>query len=153
MVLTTPALRARLDAGGTRLVYEDRKGYENELRKHHASSIARDVWMCNLQSGEHTRLTEFVGEDRNPHWSAERRRCASCPSVPGTATAVWWENLFTGDLVFGIPQVGTKGADGKYLENQQLEPTHMVRLDPEDSSAGRDTQIIKAVEVLLEEID
>ncbi len=73
--------------------------------------------------------------------------------VPGTATAVWWERLFTGDLVFGIPQVGTKGADGRYLENSQLEPTHRVPLPPEAAARGEDTQLLKAVEVLLDELD
>lgn len=72
--------------------------------------------------------------------------------VPGTATAVWWERLFTGDLVFGIPQVGTKGADGDYLENKQLEPTHLVRLDPESAAAGDDTQLEAAVRVLLNDL-
>ena len=73
--------------------------------------------------------------------------------VPGTATAVWWERLHTGDLVFGIPQVGTKAPGGDYLENQQLEPTHRVELDPESAAAGKDTQIIAAVEVLLDQLD
>ncbi len=73
--------------------------------------------------------------------------------VPGTGTAVWWERLFTGDIVFGIPQVGVKGRDRVYLENTQLEPDHLVNLDPESAAAGRDTQIEKAVEVLLREID
>lgn len=73
--------------------------------------------------------------------------------VPGTSTAVWWETLHTGDIVFGIPQVGTKGADGQYLENQQLEPTHEVPLPPEAAAEGRDTQIEAAVRVLLDQID
>lgn len=73
--------------------------------------------------------------------------------VPGTSTAVWWERLHTGDLIFGIPQVGIKGRDGTYLENQQLEPTHLVPLDPESAAAGRDTQVLKAVEVLLGKLD
>ncbi|MEM7227582.1 MAG: S41 family peptidase [Planctomycetota bacterium] len=73
--------------------------------------------------------------------------------VPGTGTAVWWESLFTGDIVFGIPQVGVKGRDGVYLENTQLEPDHLVNLDPESAAAGRDTQIEKAVEVLLGQLD
>ena len=73
--------------------------------------------------------------------------------VPGTGTAVWWERLFTGDVGFGIPQVGVKGQDGVYLENTQLEPDHLVRLDPESAAAGRDTQIERAVELLLEELD
>jgi len=69
--------------------------------------------------------------------------------VPGTATAVWWERLHTGDIVFGIPQVGTKGEDGRYLENQQLEPTHQVPLDPVSAAEGRDTQVLESVRVLL----
>ena len=73
--------------------------------------------------------------------------------VPGTATAVWWETLFTGDLIFGIPQVGTKGRAGYYLENTELQPTYEVPLTPEDAAAGRDTQLLKAVEVLLKEVD
>lgn len=73
--------------------------------------------------------------------------------VPGTATAVWWERLFTGDLVFGIPQVGTKGAEGYYLENTQLEPTYEVPLDPESAAQGTDTQLLKAVEVMLKQLD
>ena len=72
--------------------------------------------------------------------------------VPGTATAVWWETLFTGDLIFGIPQVGTKGAGGYYLENTELQPTYEVPLPPEDAAAGTDTQLLKAVEVMLEKV-
>ena len=73
--------------------------------------------------------------------------------VPGTGTAVWWESLFTGDIVFGIPQVGVKGRDGVYLENTQLEPDHRVNLDPQSAAAGRDTQIERAVEILLRQLD
>jgi Tol biopolymer transport system component/C-terminal processing protease CtpA/Prc len=74
--------------------------------------------------------------------------------VPGTSTAVWWETLHTGDLYFGIPQVGTIDLDdGTYLENAQLEPDHEVRISAEDAVAGRDPQLEKAVEVLLESVD
>lgn len=73
--------------------------------------------------------------------------------VPGTATAVWWERLHTGDLVFGIPQVGTKGQRGIYLENKQLEPDHLVPFPPEAAAEGRDTQIIEAVRIMLEQLD
>ncbi|MGP1310698.1 MAG: S41 family peptidase, partial [Phycisphaerales bacterium] len=68
MVLTTPALRARHNSNGSRMVYEDRKGYEDELRKHHTSSVARDIWLLDLRSGQHTKLTDFAGEDRDPHF-------------------------------------------------------------------------------------
>jgi C-terminal processing protease CtpA/Prc len=74
--------------------------------------------------------------------------------VPGTATAVWWERLHTGDLYFGIPQVGTIDLDdGTYLENAELQPDHEVRISAEDAAAGRDPQLEKAVGVLLETVD
>lgn len=73
--------------------------------------------------------------------------------VPGTGTAVWWEQLHTGDIVFGIPQVGMRGLDGEFLENNQLEPDIEVNLDPESAAAGVDTQLQAAVDRLLETID
>ena len=42
--------------------------------------------------------------------------------MPGTCTAVWWEMLQTGDVVFGIPQLGVLNLDGTFMENDQLEP-------------------------------
>jgi C-terminal processing protease CtpA/Prc len=68
--------------------------------------------------------------------------------VAGTGTAVWWEPLQNG-VVFGIPQVGMIGNDGKYLENQQLEPDFKVDNRPETVVLGRDEQLEKAVEVLM----
>ena len=51
------------------VIYIDRKGYEDEWRKHHRSPITRDVW---LKSGDSfRRLTTFDGEDRDPVWSAD----------------------------------------------------------------------------------
>ncbi len=72
--------------------------------------------------------------------------------VPGTATAVWWERLQDPSLVFGIPQVGIKDKDGRFLENNELEPDYQVLNDPESVAKGRDKQIEKAVEVLLKQI-
>ncbi len=72
--------------------------------------------------------------------------------VPGTATAVWWEKQIDPTLVFGIPQVGITTKDGKYLENLQLEPDVKVANEPEIVSTGRDQQIEKAVEVLINDL-
>jgi C-terminal processing protease CtpA/Prc len=68
--------------------------------------------------------------------------------VPGTTTAVWWERMIDG-TVFGIPQLGVVGKDGKYLENQQLDPDILVNNDYEMLSKGKDQQIEKAVEELI----
>ena len=56
------------------VLYEDYKGYEDDLRKHHTSSVTRDIWYYNDgkpgftmdSEGAFSRLTTFAGEDRNP---------------------------------------------------------------------------------------
>ena len=65
-VLATPAEAVCFDKSGNRFFYQDRKGGENEWRKHHTSSITRDVWMYAAKTGSHTNLTQHAGEDRNP---------------------------------------------------------------------------------------
>lgn len=73
MVLPVPALNATLNSSGSQLIYHDIKGYESEWRKHHTSSIARDVWLFDIPSGKYTQLTTFKGEDRNPVFDADDR--------------------------------------------------------------------------------
>lgn len=65
-VLGTPAESVCFDKSGDKFYYQDRKGFEDEWRKHHTSSITRDVWMYDIQTGKHTNLTQREGEDRNP---------------------------------------------------------------------------------------
>lgn len=61
---------------GTTLLYHDQKGYEDPWRKHHTSSITRDIWLSK-EDGNHQRtyqkLTSFNGEDRSPIWSADNQ--------------------------------------------------------------------------------
>jgi len=70
--------------------------------------------------------------------------------VPGTGTAVWWEAQIDPTLVFGIPQVGMMSLDGKYMENTQFEPDIKVKNEPEILTNGKDQQIEKAVQDLLQ---
>lgn len=65
-VLATPAEELCFDPAGNRFFYQDKKGFEDQWRKHHTSSITRDVWQYDLQTGKHTNLTRREGEDRNP---------------------------------------------------------------------------------------
>jgi tricorn protease len=69
--------------------------------------------------------------------------------VPGTGTFVWWEEQIDPSLVFGIPMGGWRTPDGKFCENNQMEPDILVRNDPEVISAGRDQQIEAAVKELM----
>ncbi len=72
--------------------------------------------------------------------------------VAGTGTAVWWEQLHNGELVFGIPQVGMVDNKGNYMENNELQPDYEVPLTPEKVTNGEDEQIAKAIKVLLEQL-
>ena len=65
-VLGTPAEMVCFDKSGKTFLYQDRKGFEDEWRKHHTSSITRDVWLYDSENGKHTNLTAHAGENRNP---------------------------------------------------------------------------------------
>lgn len=68
--------------------------------------------------------------------------------VAGTMTAVWWETLING-MVFGIPQVGCQDMNGKFAENQTLNPDIEVYNTPEDYINGYDRQLVRAVEEMM----
>ncbi len=60
------------------MLYEDYKGYEDPLRKHHTSSVSRDIWLYQPATvgkigpeGTFTKLSTFEGEDRNPVFAAD----------------------------------------------------------------------------------
>ena len=72
--------------------------------------------------------------------------------VAGTMTAVWWERQIDPSIVFGIPQVGCMDMQGKYLENQTLQPDILVYNEPGASLKGEDAQLKAAVNHLLKEL-
>ena len=69
--------------------------------------------------------------------------------VPGTMTAVWWENLIDRSLIFGIPQVGCRDMRGNYCENTPLLPDIEVYNTPEDYLNGHDRQLERAVQEMM----
>jgi len=70
-MLGTPAEMVNYSKDGNRFVYQDQKGLEDQWRKHHTSSITRDIWVYDVKTGKHTNLTAHAGEDRNPIFSAD----------------------------------------------------------------------------------
>lgn len=63
-IMGVPAVRLSvLPSGG--FLYENVKGSEDEWRKHHTSSVTRDIWMYTPANG-YVNLTDRAGEDRNP---------------------------------------------------------------------------------------
>lgn len=71
--------------------------------------------------------------------------------VPGTGTFVWWETQIDPTLYFGIPMGGWRTLDGKFCENNQMEPDIKVRNEQDILSSGHDQQIEAAVKELLKE--
>lgn len=70
--------------------------------------------------------------------------------IPGTMTAVWWENQIDPSIVFGIPQVTNVASDGTVLENHQLNPDVLIFNRQEDIEKGVDAQLEGAVRRLME---
>jgi tricorn protease len=71
MLLPTPALQVSPTTTGDKILFEDIKGYENQWRKHHTSSIARDIWLYDFNTKKYTKLSLFNGEDRNPVFASD----------------------------------------------------------------------------------
>jgi tricorn protease len=66
LVSAAGAESARYNQDGTKIVFQDRKGYEDDLRKHHVSSVTRDIWIFDINKNTYTQISDFVGEDREP---------------------------------------------------------------------------------------
>ncbi len=66
MIDPTPMEAAVVDPSGKHILYQDLKGFENAWRKHHTSSVTRDLWSFDVATGKHHQLTTDPAEDRNP---------------------------------------------------------------------------------------
>lgn len=67
VLFSTMPMEAISVASDGRILYQDRKGYEDVLRKHERSSSTADIYIIN-SNGEHTKLTTFNGPDQCPVW-------------------------------------------------------------------------------------
>jgi Tol biopolymer transport system component len=72
-VFTFPAEDIQTSADGNFMVYQDRPGGENIWRKHHTSSVTRDIWLYNKTEDSHTPITTFEGEDRQPIFTSDEK--------------------------------------------------------------------------------
>ena len=59
---------AHFNATGDKLIFQDRKGYEDALRKHHTSSVTRDIWIYDTKKDDYIQVSNYDGEDREPVW-------------------------------------------------------------------------------------
>jgi len=80
LVTCLPVMAMSIGKEG-KILYEDYKGYEDPLRKHHTSSVTRDIWLFTPAGsadatvidakGTFTKLSTYIGEDRNPVFGAD----------------------------------------------------------------------------------
>ena len=68
-LLSMPAYEARNNSEGD-ILFEEIKGYEDQWRKHHTSSVTRDIWIKKA-SGTFQKLSSYNGEDRNPVFGSD----------------------------------------------------------------------------------
>ena len=64
-LLSIPAVNISVLPDG-KILYEEIRGMEDKWRKHHTSSVTRDIWIYNPADGSFKNLTNHAGEDRWP---------------------------------------------------------------------------------------
>lgn len=69
--LTIAAEDFQFSPSGNKALFHNRKGYEDPWRKHHTSSVTRDIILYDLTSKKFTNLSKRDGEDRTPVWISE----------------------------------------------------------------------------------
>ncbi len=112
-ILTTAAEAARYNNDGSVLVFHDRKGYEDEFRKHHRSSVTRDVWKYETRSGKYTRLTKFDGEDRHPVFTPDQKQIYYLSEQSGS---------------FNIWKMGADGSNPVQVTSFKRHPVRNLRM-------------------------
>lgn len=104
-----------LNKKGDKLLYNDIKGYEDPWRKHHQSSITRDIWLCSLEKDRSfKKITSFRGEDRNPVWSPDESSFYYLSEEKGSF------NIFKNDLT---------GKNSKQITTHTTNPVRFLSID------------------------
>lgn len=125
------------------------------------TQVIRGVEVCDMPSRRWNKpsiMVQCEANYSNAHgtpWVYKYKKLGKLVGmpVPGTMTSVNWITLQDPSLVFGVPVIGYRTAEGNYLENTQLEPDIQVANDPADAVAGEDAQLHRAVTELLRQLD
>lgn len=91
-VISIAAEYAQMSNDNSFLIYQNKKGYEDEWRKHHTSSVTRDIAKYDFKTKSFSRLTNFKGEDRNPILSKDDKSFYYLSEESGTIN-IWYQNL------------------------------------------------------------
>lgn len=113
-ILAVPALHVSFAPDGKSFVFEDHKGTENEWRKHHTSSVTRDIWIYNPKTGKPENITAHAGEDRDPVVSSDGKNIIFLSERNGGSM-----NVYT------MP-IASPGAEPKALTNFKEHPVRFL---------------------------
>ncbi len=72
-IISLPVNNVSVNQTDNLFLYHDYKGYEDAWRKHHTSSIARDIWIYNKKERKTRKLSSFKGENREPVFSPDEQ--------------------------------------------------------------------------------
>lgn len=70
-ILSTAAEKVKFNREGTKFIYQDIKGFENQWRKHHTSSVTRDIVEYDIKKDEFKTIINWQGEDREPVYNKD----------------------------------------------------------------------------------
>ena len=73
-LVDTPAEEIIFSADGKRFMYQNIKGFEDEWRKKHVSSVTKDILEYDMTTGKHRFIVEHDGEDRDPVYSPDGKK-------------------------------------------------------------------------------
>ncbi len=83
-ILTIPAEYVQVSKDEGIMIYQDKKGGEDEWRKHHKSSITRDIWTYDFKTKTHKMISSFEGEDRQAVFSQDEKSIYYLSEESGT---------------------------------------------------------------------
>ena len=72
-VWTIPAEDIQISKDGQQYIYHDKPGGENQFRKHHTSSVTRNIWKYDVKTNKHQMIVSYKGEDRSPVYSPDEQ--------------------------------------------------------------------------------
>lgn len=112
-ILGTPAEMLSWAPDGSYFVYQDVKGFEDEWRKHHTSSVTRDIWRYDVATGSHTNLTNRPGEDRNPVVSPD-------------GSTIYLLSERPGDSAINLYKMPAQGGESQRMTDFKTHPTRFL---------------------------
>ncbi|MEN8816429.1 MAG: S41 family peptidase [Nonlabens sp.] len=110
-LFTIPAEFLNVSKDGKTILYHDKKGGENLWRKHHESSITRDIWSYDTATNTHKMITTYPGEDRMPVLSNDEKSFYYLSEKSGS---------------FNVHKTNLSGTDFTQLTSFKLHPVRFL---------------------------